>query len=187
MKKVTIIIITICHFILLTGNTQETKTGSVKKRQQYCSAEITMMDNSVEKFALGGFVSDSIVVFSLATENKHLQILLDHENKIPANRIKKVKISVETIKKSPEIFTKSTGFKQQANTRIASNIQGTHAMDGVGNSLAFAAAEPATLIVGFILLPIIIPVAILTAREKTYHINGRAKRLERMEKRLTKK
>ena len=187
MKKITTIIITICHFILLTGYAQETKTGPVKKRQQYCSAEITMMDNSVEKFALGGFVSDSIVVFSLATENKHLQILLDQENKIPANRIKKVKISVEIIKKSPEIFTKSTGFKQQANTMIASSIQGTHAMDGVGKSLAFAASEPVTLVAAFILLPIIIPVAILTAKQKTYHINGRAIRLERMERRLTKK
>jgi hypothetical protein len=187
MKKITTIIITICHFILLTGNAQETKTGSVKKRQQYCSAEITMMDNSVEKFALGGFVGDSIVVFSLAIENKHLQILPDQENKISANRIKKVKINVEIIKKSPEIFTKTLGFKQQANTISVSNIQGTHAIDGVGKSLAFAASEPVTLLVGLILLPIIIPVAILTAKEKTYHINGRAKRLERMEKKLTKK
>ena len=179
-------LIIISQFILSMINAQQNKQINIKK-QQFCSAEITSMDKSVEKFALGGFTGDSIIVYQLSTENGHLKIMLDRESRIPASKLKRVRISVETIRKSPEIFTNTNGFERQANRSYASNLQGTHAMNGVGNTLGFFAMEPVTLAAGFVLLPIIIPVAILTAKEKTYHINGQAKRLARMEKRLTKK
>lgn len=186
MKKIATIIMIIFHLAGLTSKAQK-KNHDIIRKQQYCSAQITMMDKSVEKFALGGFIGDSIIVYELTNVNGHLQILLDRERRIPASELKRVKIAVEKIRKSPEIFTKSTGLQKHANTMLASNIQGTHAIDGVGKAMAFSAQEPITLFAGIILLPVIIPVAILTAKEKTYHINGNAKRLERMERKLSRK
>ena len=186
MKRTKIMLIIICQFILTMTNAQQSKQLTIKK-QQFCSAEITRMDRSVEKFALGGFIGDSIIVYQLSRENGHLQILLNRESRIAASEVKRVRIHVETIRKSPDIFTKTNSFEEQSNRSYASNLRGTHAMDGVGQTLGFFATEPVTLAAGIVLLPIIVPVAILTAKEKTYHINGQAKRLARMEKRLTKK
>lgn len=185
MKKTKAMLIIICQFILVMTNAQQSKQLNIKK-QQFCSAEITRMDRSVEKFALGGFTGDSIILYQLSRENGHRQILLDRESRIAASEVKRVRIHVETVRKSPDIFTKTNSFEEQTNRSYASNLQGTHAMDGVGKTLGFFAADPVTLAAGIVLLPIIVPVAILTAKEKTYHINGNARRLKRIEKRIMK-
>lgn len=188
MKKMITIVITICQFIFLTAESQENKSEYIKKRQQFCSATITLMDNSIETFALHGFAGDSIVVFPISNTNTHLQILPDLEKRIAASNIKNVKIRVKKIKNSPELYSGNRQSRLKADSVSVSEIQGNTAIDGVGKTfLNVASYSTEAVVVTVVFLPVIIPIAILTAKEKTYHINGQAKKLTRMERRLIKK
>ena len=184
MKKTTAFMMIIFIIANLTGTAQENNTGKVIRKQQFCSAKITMLDKSVEKYALGGFADDSIIVFPIQTVNKHPQIQVEKETRIAATSIKKIAIRIEKVRNAPGIYSNDSAHKKNSNDTIASAFKKNktnNVVGVVGDVLLESGGDPLGLAVGVLMLPIILPVSLLLSQEKVYHINGKPKKLDRME------
>lgn len=189
MKKITVSIMTSFIFFSIKAVSQENKPLHVIKKQQFCSAEITLMDKSVEKFALGGFSNDSIIVFPIQLINKHTKIQVERGTRIAATNIKKIAIRIEKVRNSPGIYFNDSTYKKGVNDSIASalkKIKSDEVVDNTLGSLSFF-SDPLSAVIGIALLPVLIPAFILISQEKVYHINGKQERLDLMMKKLTVK
>jgi len=190
MKKITAIMMILLIIAGLKGISQERKPDRVKKKQQFCSVEITMLDKSVEKYALGGFIVDSIIVFPIQMIDKRLEIQAGRETRIAATSIKKIAIRIEKIRNAPSIYPNDSVYKEDLNDSITSTFKKNKTNEVVGstgNVLLESGGDPLGLAAGILMLPIVIPTSILLSQEKVYHINGKLEKLDRMGKELTGK
>lgn len=186
MKKITAIMMMLFIIAGLRGVSQESSPGNVKKKQKFCSAKITMMDKSVEKFALGGFSNDSIIVFPVQVINKHTKIQVERETRIAATSIKKIAIRIEKERNSPGIYSNDSPYKKGVNDSITSalkKIKSDEVVDNTLGSLSFF-SDPYSAVLGIMLLPLLIPAFLLMSNEKVYHIKGKQERLDLMKEKL---
>ena len=191
MKKTTTFMMMLIFIAGLRGESQENKPDSIRKKQKYCSAKITLLDKSVEKYALGGFADDSITVFPIQIINNDPHILVEKETRIAATSIKKIAIRIEKVKHSPDIYSNDSANKRGANDAITKKFKKNRTNEVVGstgNLLLESGGDPLGLaVVGVFMLPILIPASFLIGQVKVYPINGKPEKLYRMEKELTSK
>jgi hypothetical protein len=165
MKKITAIMMSIFIISSLKSIAQESKTGNAIKKQQFCSAKITMLDKSVEKYALGGFANDSVIVFPIQMINKHPEIQIGKETRIAATSIKKIAISIEKVRNAPGIYSNDSTIKKGANDIVASAFKknkGNEVIGDTGGLLSDMVTGGYTgVAVGIFMLPILIPASIL--------------------------
>lgn len=191
MKKTTAIMMIICIIAGFKGISQESERGNVKKKQKFCSAKITMLDKSVEKYALGGFADDSIIVFPIQIINTDPQIQVERETRIAATDIKKIAIRIEKVRNAPGIYSNDSAHKKGSNDTIASAFKKIKSNDVAFNTggllLDMVEGGYSGLVLGTFMLPLLIPASILLSQEKVYHINGKTEKLDRMRKKLIRK
>ena len=189
MKKINAIMMILSIIAGLRSESQENKPDSIRKKQKYCSAKITLLDKSVEKYALGGFADDSIIVFPIQIINNDPHILVEKETRIAATSIKKISIRIEKVKHSPDIYSNDSANKKEVNDAIAKKFKKNRTNEvigGTGDLLLESGGDPLGLaVVGVFMLPILIPASILIGQVKVYPINGKPEKLDRMEKALT--
>ncbi len=188
MKKTTVFMMIIFIIANLTGTAQENNSGKVIRKQKFCSAKITMLDKSVEKYALGGFAVDTIIVFPIQMIDKHPQIQVERETRIAATSIKKIAIRIEKIRNAPGIYSNDSAHNKGANDAIGSAFKKNKTNETVGvigDVLLETGGDPLGFALGVFMLPILIPISILSSQEKVYRINGKPEKLYRMEKKLT--
>lgn len=190
MKKTKAIMMMLLIFTGLKAVSQESKPDYIKKKQQFCSAKITMLDKSVEKYAFGGFAVDTIIVFPIQLIDNHPEIQIEKGTRIAATSIKKIAIRLEKVRNAPGIYSNDSAHKKNSNDTFASTFKKNktnNVVGVVGDVLLQSGGDPLGLAIGVLMLPIILPASLLLSREKVYHINGKPKKLDRMEKEIAGK
>ncbi len=190
MKKTTAIMMMLLIFAGLKAVSQESKPDYIKKKQQFCSAKITLLDKSVEKYALGGFAVDTIIVFPIQMIDNHPEIQIENGTRIAATSIKKIAIRIEKVRNAPGIYSNDSTHKKNSNDTFAAAFKKNktnNVVGVVGDVLLESGGDPLGLAVGVLMLPIILPASLLLSQEKVYHINGKPKKLDRMEKEIAGK
>jgi hypothetical protein len=189
MKKITAIMVMLFIIGGLRSVSQESNPGNVKKKQKFCSAKITMLDKSVEKYALGGFADDSIIVFLIQRLNKHTKIQVERETRIAATSIKKIAIRIEKARNSPGIYSYDSINKQGANDSIVLALKKIKSGEVVDNTISslILPSDPFSAVLGLMQLSVLNTIFLLMSKQKVYHIKGKQERFDLMKENLTVK
>ena len=95
MKKNAFIVSIMIQLAIISPWAQD--TGSVKKNRspRFCAVKVTLMNDSVDRYALQGFSNDSMFVFPLDEEGDKKVIQLHKQTSIKAAAIKKIYIKID--------------------------------------------------------------------------------------------
>ena len=95
MKKNAFIVSIMIQLAIISPWAQD--TGSVKKNRspRFCAVKVTLMNDSVDRYALQGFSNDSMFVFPLDEEGDKKVVQLHKQTGIKAAAIKKIYIKID--------------------------------------------------------------------------------------------
>lgn len=194
MKKETTISTFLCILISTVAFSQNDQNKKNAKTPKFCSAEITLMNNLAENYALSRLSNDSIFVFPLSAKENKKEMQIDQELGIKAADIKKIffridkKIVVpDSIIRRDSIYGATDGTTTRLikeNLTVKKFLQQERLSSlSAGVPIDAAGVDVMSLFV----LPVFILVDIglfLTDRGKKYSIKGKEEKFGRMVRQL---
>ena len=95
MKKNAFIVSIMIQLAIISPCAQVTESIKKNKSLRFCEVKVTLMNDSVDRYALQGFSNDSMFVFPLDEEGDKKVIQLDKQTSINAGAIKKIYIKID--------------------------------------------------------------------------------------------
>ena len=182
MKKNAFIVSIMIQLAIISPCAQDAESNKKNRSLRFCAVKVTLMNDSVDTYALHGFSNDSMFVFPLDEDGDKKVIQLDKQTSINAGAIKKIYIKIDrqiTLPKTAEQVEYITGTDS-----FAKNVNRINAGQEITNfaydQLIVFPGDPftglASLGLGLLFGP----------NGKVYYINGNERKFVNMVKELTR-
>lgn len=181
MKKNILIVLITLQLAMISSWAQDTEIEKKNKQPRFCAVKVTLMNDSVDRYALHRFSNDSMFVFKLNEEDGKKEIQLHRQVGIKAEAIKRIYIKIDrkiTLAKAAdqvEYIKASDSFAKKVN-RINTGQEMTNL---AYDQLFVFPGDPLTGLVSFGLG------LIFGSNGKAYHIKGDQIKFNSMVKELT--
>ena len=182
MKKNAFIVSIMIQLAIISPWAQDTEFVKKNKSLRFCAVKVTLMNDSVDRYALQGFSNDSMFVFPLDEEGDKKVVQLHKQTGINAAAIKKIYIKIDrqiTLPKTAdqvEYIAASGPFAKNVDRINAGQEMTNFAYD----QLLVFPGDPLTGLASFGLGLLFGP------NGKVYYIKGNEKKFVNMVKELTR-
>ena len=182
MKKNAFIVSIMIQLAIISPCAQDTEPVKKNRSPRFCAVKVTLMNDSVDRYALHGFSNDSMFVFPIDEQGDKKVIQLHKQTSINAAAIKKIYIKIDrqiTLPATPDqaaYITVPDSFASNVNRINAGQEMTNFAYD----QLIVFPGDPltglASLGLGLLFGP----------NGKVYYIKGNEKKFVNMVKELTR-